>query len=64
MTNDAFRCRDLPAMLRSLVRPEAVNPSWWARTFELDGITEEQVRTAVDDEIIRRLKEADEDHGE
>ena len=38
--------------------------SWWARTFELDGITEEQVRTAVDDEIIRRLKEADEDHGE
>lgn len=64
MKNDAFRCRDLPAMLRGLVRPEAVNASWWARTFELDGITEEQVRTAVDDEIIRRLKEADEDHGE
>lgn len=62
--NDAFRCRDLPAMMRLLVKPEDMKPEWWVRTHPMDPFTEEDYRLARDNEIIRRIREAGEDHGE
>lgn len=53
--------RTLPDMMRDLVRPEAVNPSAWSRTFELYGWTPDMVQSARDAEIQRRLRNRPED---
>lgn len=62
--NDVFRCRDVLAWMRDIPRPEMLIPEWVVRTFPMDNLDAEQVRLARDNEIIRRLREAEEEHGE
>lgn len=51
---------DLSAMMRQLVKPEAVQPDKWSRTFEAYGWTADMIERARVAEIERRIREAPE----
>lgn len=53
---DTYR-PNLPERMKQLSDPERVIPALWAKTYELWGVTEDEVRAAQTAEIERRLRE-------
>lgn len=57
MIPETFRKPNLAACMRLVGSLENVNPDAWAKTYELYGITADDVRAAQTAEIERRLRE-------
>lgn len=51
---------DIVWQMKQIINLDVVKPHLWAKTFEASGITEEMVAKARDEEMLRRIRNAEE----
>lgn len=51
---------NIAAQMREIVNLDAVRPERWAHTYEAWGVTEDEVRHIRDEEMLKRIRNAEE----